>query len=109
MKGKIVLVPFPFTDLTTSKLRPAVIIYEGEQDVILAFISSKIPEKLSDAEVLITKEHKSFRNTGLKVDSIIRLDKIATIHKELILGEIGEIDSELRREVNEKLRKITEL
>lgn len=43
MKGKIILLPFPFTDLTSAKLRPALVIYEGEKDVIVAFISSKIP------------------------------------------------------------------
>jgi mRNA interferase MazF len=39
MKAKIVLVHFPFTDLSGSKLRPAIIIHESEQDVIAAFIS----------------------------------------------------------------------
>lgn len=43
MKGKIVLVPFPFTDLSASKLRPALVLYEGYRDVVVAFISSKIP------------------------------------------------------------------
>lgn len=42
MKGKIVLIPFPFTDLTTTKLRPALVINEGRNEVIVAFISSKI-------------------------------------------------------------------
>jgi len=42
MKGKIVLVPFPFKDLTAAKLRPALIIHEGKEDVIVAFISSKV-------------------------------------------------------------------
>jgi mRNA interferase MazF len=46
MKGKIVLVPFPFTDLTAGKLRPALVIYEREKDVVMAFISSKIPSEL---------------------------------------------------------------
>ena len=109
MKGKIVLVPFPFTDLTAAKLRPALVIYEGEKDVIVAFISSKIPYELSEIDVLITKKHRSFKKTGLKVDSVIKLDKVATVLKDLIVGELGELDDELRREVNRRLRKVCQL
>jgi len=103
MKGKIVLVPFPFTDLTAAKLRPALVIYEGEEDVVMAFISSKIPSELSEVDVLITKNHVSFRKAGLKVDSVIKLDKIATVLKDLIVGELGELDEELRQEVNHEM------
>jgi mRNA interferase MazF len=39
MKAKIVLIHFPFTDLTRSKLRPALVIHESADDVIVAFIS----------------------------------------------------------------------
>jgi mRNA interferase MazF len=106
MKGKIVLVPFPFTDLTAAKLRPALVIYEGEKDVVLAFISSKVPSELSDADVLVTKNHAE---AGLKVDSVIKLDKIATVLKDLIVGEFGELDEELRSKVNRKLEKIMEI
>ncbi len=109
MKGKIVLVPFPFTDLTAAKLRPALVLYEGDKDVIMAFISSKIPSELSDVDVLITKNHSGFRIAGLKVDSVIKLDKIATVLKDLIVGEIGETNEELRKEVNLKLKNILEI
>jgi mRNA interferase MazF len=67
MKGKIVLVPFPFTDLTAAKLRPALVIYEGEKDVVQAFISSKIPSEPSEVDVLLPKEHSGFDKSGLKV------------------------------------------
>ena len=103
MKGKVVLIPFPFTDLTTAKLRPALVIYEGKRDVIVAFISSKISSESSDADILITKERAGFKRTGLKVDSVVRLDKIATVLKDLIVGELGELDEEIRGEVVEKV------
>jgi len=109
MKGKIVLVPFPFTDLTLTKLRPALVIHEGDNDVILAFISSKIPSKLSEADLLLTKEHPSFEKTGLKTDSLIRLDKVATVLKDLIVGEIGEVDNALKNEINTKLQRLFRL
>jgi mRNA interferase MazF len=56
MKGKIVLVPFPFTDLTAAKLRPALVIYEGEKDAIMAFISSKIPSEPSEVDEKLKQE-----------------------------------------------------
>ncbi|MFC1927482.1 type II toxin-antitoxin system PemK/MazF family toxin [Chloroflexota bacterium] len=109
MKGKIVLVPFPFTDLTAAKLRPALVIYEGEEDVVVAFISSKLPSDLSEVDVLVTKKDPTFEKSGLKVDSLIKLDKIATVLKDLVVGEVGELGEEPRREVNRKLRKMLEM
>jgi mRNA interferase MazF len=109
MKGKIVLVPFPFTDFTVTKLRPALVIYEGNRDVIVAFICSQIPSELFEVDVLLIKNRIGFRKTGLKLDSVIKLDKIATVLKDLIVGEIGEINEEIRKEVNQKLRKILEI
>ncbi len=109
MKGKIVLVPFPFTDLTSAKLRPALVLYEGEKDVVLAFISSKVSEEITETDIPITKRHHGFKHTGLKIDSVIKLNKIATVLKELVLGELGELTKELRQEVNKKIRKILEI
>jgi len=102
VKGKIVLVPFPFTDLTAAKLRPALVIYEAKKDAVLAFISSKIPSKLSEVDILISKNNPGFKRAGLKADSVIKLDKIATV-------ELGELDEELRKQVNQKLRRAMEI
>jgi mRNA interferase MazF len=73
MKGKIVLVPFPFTNLTLTKLRPALVIHKSENNVILAFITSKIPAKISDTDVLLTKEHPSLMNK-MKTSLLTPLD-----------------------------------
>jgi len=105
VKGKIVLVPFPFTDLTTTKLRPALVLFEGEQDVVVAFISSRVPEKPSLTDIVVDENHPEFGMTGLHVSSVIRLDKVATLSKALLLGEIGEIGSRIKRDLNAKLSK----
>jgi hypothetical protein len=52
------------------------------------------------------EKHPEFKQTGLKLTSTIKLDKVATISKELIIGEIGEIGAVLKKEIN---RKITEI
>ena len=105
----MVLIPFPFTDLTSAKLRPALVLYEGERDVVAAFISSRLPEKDSLESVLIGDEHREFQLTGLKVSSVVRLDKVATVLKDLVVGEIGEVGDGLKREINGKLQKIYRL
>ena len=58
MKGKIVLIPFPFTNLTTTKLRPALVLFEGERDVVVVFISSKVPHKLGPTDTIVDETHQ---------------------------------------------------
>ncbi len=106
MKGRIVLVHFPFTDLTATKLRPALVIYESEHDIVLAFISSKVPACLSVSDVPLTKQQEGFQASGLKVDSVIRLDKITTVVRKLVVAELGELDAGLKNDVNEKLKML---
>ena len=59
MKGDIVLVPFPNSDLTPGKLRPALVLYEDdiENETTIACISSKTPIMPSPCDVLETEEH----------------------------------------------------
>ena len=106
LKGKIVLIPFPFTDLSSKKLRPCLVIYEGEYDVIVCPISSKINKYNPETSVLVDENHPEYELTGLKVSSIIILNKVATIHKFLIYGILGELGEELKEEVNKKLNNI---
>jgi mRNA interferase MazF len=93
-QGDIVLVPFPFTDLSGEKVRPAVVISSEEKgdDVTLCFISSIIPNKILGNEILIKKEEKDFKNTGLKTNSVVKVTKIATLEKKIILGKLGNLD-----------------
>jgi len=109
LKGKIVLIPFPFTNLSSKKLRPCLVICEGDYDVIVCPISSKINKYNQETCILIDENHPEYELTGLKVSSIIILNKVATIHKSLIYGILGELGDDLKNEVNSKLSKIYKL
>jgi len=94
--GSVVLTRFPFSDLTGGKLRPALVISRDNDrraDVVLAFITSKThaaknPDSL---EIAPTKSN------GLKVASVARFDKLATLEKRVIAGKIGNAEMEFLR------------
>ena len=103
MKGKIVVVPFPFTDLSLIKRRPALVLHETKYDIVVAYISSSIPSTISSEDVLVLQSRASFARTGLLSDSVIMLDKLATVEKALVIRILGEVDDELKAEINPKL------
>jgi mRNA interferase MazF len=110
--GTIVLARFPFTDLTGAKRRPALILATPDSDfpdVILVFISSVIPTHVRDADVLIETKDLFFAETGLKKSSIIKVDKIATLDKGLITGEMGSIPESVISLVKQKLKVVLDL
>lgn len=100
------LIPFPYTDLSSSKRRPALLLLERKDDVVVAFISSRIPSIMEKCIIPIQKTNKEFSETGLKLDSALYLDKIATIRKDLILGEISEIGKKLKSRINKNFKKL---
>jgi len=101
--GEIVLVPFPFTDLSGMKVRPAVVISNKNigQDVILAFISTNIKKK-GKFEIFIKMDDKN----GLKSDSVILVSKIATLEKKIILGSIGKLSNDDILQVKDEIKTL---
>jgi mRNA interferase MazF len=103
-KGDIILIPFPFTDLSGNKLRPAVVLYQSEIDITVCFISTQTKWKeLTDIELLPTERN------GLKRLSIVRLSKMATIDKALALGKLGQIGQNEIITLNKNLKIIFQL
>ena len=102
MIGDIVLVPFPNSDLTAGKLRPALVLYEDaiEKEITIAYISSKISIVPSPCDVLVTRGTHSFEESGLKTNSVIKLNKIVSIKFYFIVGLLGSADEAMRAEVN---------
>lgn len=109
-KGTVILTPFPFTNLAGQKNRPAVVLSLSRQgeDVVVAFISSVVRDP-TETDLLISKNHPDFEATGLKKDSVIKLDKLATISRKIVRGRLGDLSPELLEEVNKKLRLVLDL
>ena len=110
-RGDIILVPFPFTDLTSSKVRPAVIVSTDPQtdDIIIAFISSVVSNSLANTDFLLTTANPDFTKTGLKKDSVFKMGKLLTISSALILRRLGRITPILEKELNSLLKKALNL
>jgi mRNA interferase MazF len=105
-QGDVVLVPFPFTDLSAIKQRPAFVLSADRSnkvrpDLVVAAITSQIPATLSDDEMLLSGNE--LKETGLPKPSIIKLSKIFTIHQGLIRRKIGQVSYSTREEILEKL------
>ena len=98
MKGEIVLVPFPFTNLLGSKIRPALILATTATDITVAFISSRLNWQGANDVVL-----KPTKENGLKKESVLKLHKLATLERDLIFGRIGNLDNATMRIVDQKL------
>jgi len=103
-KGDIVLVPFPFSDLTGNKNRPALILIESEDDVTVCFITTQLKWQ-SDCDIPIQPSEIN----GLKKTSLIRLSKLATLDKELIIGRLGVLDTRYIDDINKALKRLLKL
>lgn len=106
-KGTVILVPFPFTDLSGQKVRPALILSSSKhgEDCIVAFISSLKQKKTFAFDIVLPAS----RTNGLKTDSVIKIDKIATLQKKTVLGQLGMLEPSFLRIVNTKLKNLFRL
>lgn len=100
MKGSVVVLPFPFSDLSGSKRRPALVLTDrGGADVILCQITSK--SKNDGLEVDLGDAH--FMEGRLPVPSNIRPNKIFTADKRTILRVVGKLRPEKFSQVAQRV------
>lgn len=90
-QGNLVLIPFPFTDLTSTKVRPALIISKDmkNEDLIILPISS---HRFGDSFMITTKD---MSKGVLPLVSYVRFTKVATLHGSLVKRVIGDLDKKV--------------
>ncbi|MBP0021765.1 MAG: type II toxin-antitoxin system PemK/MazF family toxin [Cyanobacteria bacterium SBLK] len=110
-KGKIVLVPFIFDDLSSIKIRPSLCLTApiGKYNhVILALITSQIPTNLLDTDYVLSNHHPDFSLSGLSRHSTIKLEQLMTVRASVIKRELGQLSSETQNQIAEILCKVLE-
>ncbi|MEW5985678.1 MAG: type II toxin-antitoxin system PemK/MazF family toxin [Chloroflexota bacterium] len=111
-KFKVVLVTFPFDDLSGSKVRPAVCLTDPigpHRHVVFAFVTSQISPTLLPTDVLLQSSDPHFATTGLRVSSTLQLHRLVTATTALIQRELGKLPLGLQTQVNDRLRKLFNL
>jgi mRNA interferase MazF len=112
MKYKIVLVPFPFDDLSASKVRPAICLtgrISTYNHVVIAFITSQVQTAVEQSDLLLSQQDSDFTQTGLNLSSAIRLHRLVTIPIRLIRRELGELPLQYHSQVENKLKALFEI
>jgi mRNA interferase MazF len=113
-KWDVVILRYPFTDLTATKARPALVVSPTSQcqgrgdDAIFIAISSNITD-IGTFDVLLSNADPQFISTGLLFDSIIKVDKIFTLHKSLVGKTIGTLGPGFQIRVNTLLAAYFEI
>ena len=95
--GQIVLFPFPQTDLSTGKLRPAVILRRlpgPHDDWLICLISSQLRHQVPGVDEIVSDTDVDFAETGLKATSVIRVTRLAVVSAAALQGAIGSLTTQ---------------
>ena len=90
--GDIILIPFPFAELTNIKVRPAVVLTQTAdkyKDIVVSAISSVLPDKISNREFVLSPD----KINKLRVKSVVKADRIVTLKQGSKIADLGKLSS----------------
>ena len=109
-RGDVVLIKFPFTDLSSTKVRPALVIsnehYNTNQDDVVLLLITSNTSRISSDDYILGPSDSEFKDTGLKQTSAFRVGKIQTLNKKLINSKLGFVGSKTLNKIEDLLRNL---
>jgi len=103
-QGEIVLAPFPFTDLSTIKQRPLLVISNNNyNDKTEDLVTCGITSNPKDAEFSVLIDNKDLISGSIPLKSRIKVDKLFTLNQKIIKKKIAKINNEKFFEVKKEL------
>ena len=98
--GDVLLVPVVFSDGRGHKKRPVVIVYDnGDADLLVAPVTSQRARSMRDVSVV------NWQQAGLRLPSIVRLEKLATVEKATVFRKMGRLTPDDWENVREVLKQ----
>lgn len=106
-RGDVVLVPFPFTDLSSTKQRPALVVSAdgwnaAQSDVVLVALTSQMTGLRAPGDLVLTAD--DLQSGGLPKPSLVRTAKIFTMHQGLLRRTLGRLPEPATAAVLAELR-----
>jgi mRNA interferase MazF len=104
--GDLVLIRFPQADLRQGKLRPAVVVALApgrHRDVLLALITSRNYQAVPDFDEVINPSDSDYAITHLKIASVVRLSRLASVAPEIIEARLGRMSPERIARIRKRL------
>lgn len=108
-RGDVVLVPFPFTDFSTIKQRPALVISSdafnrSREDIILVAITSQTVSASRGGNYPI--KNTELKRSGLFREGVVLVGKIVTIDQRLVRDRLGTLSPKVLEEIFKRISKI---
>ncbi|MBW4603128.1 MAG: type II toxin-antitoxin system PemK/MazF family toxin [Calothrix sp. FI2-JRJ7] len=99
--GSVVLLALPFSDASTLKLRPALVILDtGDLDIVVSRITSQMLQTAFDIEIM------EWQEAGLMRSSVVRLHKVNTVEKTLVNRQLGTLQPNDWQQVRQCIQQI---
>ena len=114
-RGDVVILDHPFSDATSSKVRPALVVQANGRNnsltnTVVAMITKNLSRVGTDpTQLLIELSTPDGQNSGLKVNSAVTCGNLFTVHENLIRKKIGVLSDVLMRQINDCLKAALEL
>lgn len=104
--GQIAVLRFPLTDLTQGKSRPVLLLAPVPgpyEDWLIAMISTQLQHAVKGFDEILDPNEADFQQSGLKLPSVIRVGRLAVVGADVLLGAIGEVNSDRLHRIRENI------
>src|SRR5262249_40667669 len=114
-RGDVIIIDYPFSDASASKVRPALVVRSNSRnafltETIVALISKNLNYIGKDqTQVLVDIVTPDGKASGLKMNSAVKCGKLFTLHEDMIRKNIGTLSPSLMQQVNTCLKAALEL